>query len=155
MIETKLELSGVGRRFGDRIAVDDVSLEVRRGETVALLGPNGAGKTTLLEMVLGLRDPDRGAIRALGTSTAKATAGGHVGAMLQEGGLPPGARVAELVDLIRRLYPRPLALGDVMRLTGLEPLAGRRVERLSGGEQQRVRLAPAGRRTRASSGTTR
>ena len=79
----------------------------------------------------------------LGTSTRKATASGRVGAMLQEGGLPPGARVAELVDLIRRLYPRPLALGDALRLTGLEPLAERRVERLSGGEQQRVRLALA------------
>jgi ABC-2 type transport system ATP-binding protein len=143
MIESTLELSGVGRRFGDVVAVEDVTLEVRRGETVVLLGPNGAGKTTLLEMVLGLRRPDRGAIRVFGTSTEKATAGGHVGAMLQEGGLPRGAKVAGLVDLIRRLYPRPLALAEVMCLTGLEPLAGRRVERLSGGEQQRVRLALA------------
>ena len=143
MTQPTLELSAVHRRFGDVVAVDDVSLEVRPGETVALLGPNGAGKTTLLEMVLGLLRPDRGAIRVLGASTEKATAGGHVGAMLQEGGLPPGARVAELVDLVRRLYPRPMALEDVLRLTGLEPLAGRRVERLSGGEQQRVRLALA------------
>jgi ABC-2 type transport system ATP-binding protein len=143
MIESTLELSGVARRFGDVIAVDDVSLAVRRGEMVALLGPNGAGKSTLLEMVLGLRRPDRGAIRVLGTSTAKATAGGRVGAMLQEGGLPPGTRVAELVDLVRRMYPRPLALAEALRLAGLEPLAERRVERLSGGEQQRVRLALA------------
>jgi ABC-2 type transport system ATP-binding protein len=141
--EATLELAGVSRRFGDVIAVDDVSLEVRRGETVALLGPNGAGKTTVLEMILGLRRPHAGAIRVLGTSTAKATAGGRVGAMLQEGGVPPGARVAELVDLVRRLYPRPLALAEAMRLTGLEPLAERRVERLSGGEKQRVRLALA------------
>jgi ABC-2 type transport system ATP-binding protein len=142
-IESTLKLSGVGRRFGEVIAVDDVSLEVRRGETVALLGPNGAGKTTVLEMMLGLRRPDRGAIRMLGTSTANATAGGRVGAMLQEGGLPPGAKVAELVDLVRRLYPQPLALAEALRLAGLEPLGERRVERLSGGEQQRVRLALA------------
>ena len=64
MNDVTLELSGVSRRFGDVIAVDDVSLAVRRGETVALLGPNGAGQTTLLEMMLGLRRPDRGAIRA-------------------------------------------------------------------------------------------
>jgi ABC-2 type transport system ATP-binding protein len=94
-------------------------------------------------MVLGLRRPDRGAIRVLGTSTAKASSGCRVGAMLQEGGLAAGARVAELVDLVRRLYPRPLALAEALRLTGLQPLAGRRVERLSGGEQQRVRLALA------------
>jgi ABC-2 type transport system ATP-binding protein len=143
MTESTLELSSIGRRFGDVVAADEVSLEVRRGETVALLGPNGAGKTTLLEMVLGLCRPDRGAIRVLGASTEQATAGGYVGAMLQEGGLPPGARVGELVDLVRRLYPRPFALEDVMRLTGLVALAGRRVERLSGGEQQRVRLALA------------
>jgi ABC-2 type transport system ATP-binding protein len=141
--EATLELSGVGRRFGDVMAVEDVSLEVRRGETVALLGPNGAGKTTVLEMMLGLRRPDRGAIRVLGTSTAKATARGRVGAMLQEGGVPPGAKVAELVDLVRRLYPRPLALAEALSLTGLEQLAERRVERLAGGEQQRVRLALA------------
>ena len=65
MIESMLELTAVRRRFGDVIAVDDVSLKVRRSETVALLGPNGAGKTTLLEMVLGLCRPDRGAIRVL------------------------------------------------------------------------------------------
>jgi ABC-2 type transport system ATP-binding protein len=143
MTGSTLELFDVGRSFGDIVAVDDVGLEVRRGETVALLGPNGAGKTTLLEMVLGLRRPDRGAIRVVGTSTEKATAGGHVGAMLQEGGLPPGARVAELIDVVRRLYPEPLALAEALRIAGLGPLADRRVERLSGGEQQRVRLALA------------
>jgi ABC-2 type transport system ATP-binding protein len=143
MSEATLVLSGVGRRFGAVIAVDAVSLEVRRGETVALLGPNGAGKTTVLETMLGLRRPDRGTIRVLGTSPAKATAGGRVGAMLQEGGLPAGARVAELIDLVRRLYPKPLALAAALRLTDLERLADRRVERLSGGEQQRVRLALA------------
>jgi ABC-2 type transport system ATP-binding protein len=143
MPESTLELSGVSRRFADMVAVDGVSLEVRRGETVALLGPNGAGKTTLLEMLLGLGRPEGGAIRVLGATTQQATAGGHVGAMLQEGGLPPGARVGELVELVRRLYPRPFAFAEVMRLTGLESLAGRRVDRLSGGERQRVRLALA------------
>jgi ABC-2 type transport system ATP-binding protein len=143
MNDSTLELSGVSRRFGDAMAVDGVSFEVRRGETVALLGANGAGKTTVLEMMLGLRRPDRGAIRVLGTSPARATAGGRVGAMLQEGDLPPGTRVDELVDLVRRLYPRPLALAAALRLTDLERLADRRVERLSGGERQRVRLALA------------
>jgi ABC-2 type transport system ATP-binding protein len=143
MTEPAVELSGVRRRFGEVTAVADLSFQVGRGETVALLGPNGAGKTTVLEMMLGLRRPDTGVISVLGTSPSVASAGARVGAMLQEGGLPPGAKVAELVDVVRRLYPRPLALADTLRLSDLEQLAGRRVERLSGGEQQRVRLALA------------
>jgi ABC-2 type transport system ATP-binding protein len=66
-----------------------------------------------------------------------------VGAMLQEGDLPPGAKVAELVDLVRGLYPRPLLLADALRLGDVEGVADRRVERLSGGQRQRVRLAVA------------
>jgi ABC-2 type transport system ATP-binding protein len=143
MSDSIVTLSGVTRRFAEVIAVKDLSLEIRRGETAALLGPNGSGKTTALEMMLGLQHPDAGEIGVFGGSPADATASGRLGAMLQEGGLPPGARVAELVDLVRGLYPDPLPLVEVLRLGDLEDVAERRVERLSGGQQQRVRLAIA------------
>jgi ABC-2 type transport system ATP-binding protein len=136
-------LSGVTRRFADLTAVEDLSLEIRAAETVALLGPNGAGKTTAVELLLGLQRPDDGNVRLFGGSPHDAIAAGRVGAMLQDGDLPPGAKVAELVDLVRGLYPSPLPLADALRLADIEGIAGRRVERLSGGQRQRVRLAIA------------
>jgi ABC-2 type transport system ATP-binding protein len=143
MSESAVSLSAVSRRFAEVTAVEDLSLEIRPGETVALLGPNGAGKTTALEMILGLQRPDAGRVSLFGDSPRSAVARGRVGAMLQEGDLPPGARVAELVGLVRGLYPSPLPLADALRLADVKEVADRRVERLSGGQRQRVRLAIA------------
>jgi ABC-2 type transport system ATP-binding protein len=134
---------GVTRRYGHVTAVDGLWLQIQRGQTVALLGPNGAGKTTTVELLLGLASPDTGVIGLFGGPPADAVAAGRVGAMLQDAGLPQGARVAELIDLVRSLYPDPLTLQDTLRLTDLEPLAQRQVQRLSGGQRQRVRLALA------------
>lgn len=136
-------LDGVTRRFGAITAVDGLSLHIERGETVALLGPNGAGKTTAVEMLLGLLQPDRGTVRLFGGRPADAVARGRVGAMLQDAGLPSGATVAELIGLMRGLYPDPLTLEDALRLTDLEDVTGRQTQRLSGGQRQRVRLAMA------------
>jgi ABC-2 type transport system ATP-binding protein len=136
-------LSGVTRRFADVTAIADLSLEIGPGETVALLGPNGAGKTTAVELMVGLQRPDVGEVHLFGGTPHDATAAGRVGAMLQGGDLPPGAKVAELVDLVRALYPSPLPLADALRLGDVEQIADRRVERLSGGQRQRVRLAIA------------
>lgn len=138
-----IDLRGVTHRFGHRAALADLSFEVQRGETVALLGANGAGKSTTLELVLALLRPQVGAVGVLGGRPRGAVEAGRVGAMLQGGGLPSGAKIAELIDLVRQLYPRPLARADALRLGGLESAADRRVDRLSGGEQQRVRLALA------------
>ena len=143
MRDSILSLSGVTRRFADVTAVEDLSLTLGPGETVALLGPNGAGKTTAVELILGLQRPDAGRVRVFGGSPVDAIAEGRAGAMLQEGDLPPGARVAELVDLVRGLYPRPLRLADAPHLGDVEEIADRRVERLSSGQRQRVRLAIA------------
>ena len=61
-----LSITHLQKRFGDRVAVDDVSFEVRSGETVGLLGPNGAGKTTTLSMMSGISKPDGGSVSFLG-----------------------------------------------------------------------------------------
>jgi ABC-2 type transport system ATP-binding protein len=143
MSDPIVSLSDVTRRFADVTALEDLSLDIRPGKTVAMLGPNGAGKSTALEVMLGLQRPDAGRVSVFGGSPMDAIASGGVGAMLQEGDLPPGAKVAELVDLVRGLYRRPLPLADALRLGDLEEIADRRVERLSGGQRQRVRLAVA------------
>jgi ABC-2 type transport system ATP-binding protein len=136
-------LDGVTRRYGQVTAVDGLSLQLQRGQTVALLGPNGAGKTTTVELLLGLANPDQGVVRLFSGPPADAVARGQVGAMLQDAGLPQGAKVAELIGLVHSLYPQPLSLAEVLRLADLEGVARRQVQRLSGGQRQRVRLALA------------
>ena len=136
-------LENVTRRFGVVTAVDDLSLQIQRGETVALLGPNGAGKSTTVEMLLGLLAPDEGAVRLFGGPPDDAIARGRVGAMLQDAGLPQGATVAELVDLIRGMYPDPVPLEESLRVSDVVDVAGRQVQRLSGGQRQRLRVAMA------------
>ena len=91
-----LRFGGVTHRYGAHVALDDLDLEVGRGETLALLGPNGAGKSTMISLLLGLLRPQGGIVEVLGLSPRRAIAQGRVGAMLQTGsgsGLPPGVRV--------------------------------------------------------------
>ena len=133
----------VSKAYGTIRAVDELSLELRPGETVALLGPNGAGKSTSLDMLLALRQPTRGRIRIFGSDPYHAVKSGRVGAMLQSGGLMPEVTVRELVTLVTGFHPRPLPVDQTLRRAGLADIAGRRVERLSGGQAQRVRFALA------------
>jgi ABC-2 type transport system ATP-binding protein len=136
-------LDGVSRSFGAVRAVDRVTMGVGRGETVALLGPNGAGKTTTITMLLGLMRPDDGDISVLGMAPDVAIARGLVGAMLQDGGMMPGVQVGELLAMVRALFPAPLSLAETISIAQLQGLEKRRVDRLSGGQSQRLRLAMA------------
>jgi ABC-2 type transport system ATP-binding protein len=136
-------LENVTRRFGSISALDNLSLAIRRGETVALLGPNGAGKTTAVDVLVGLRTPHTGEAQLFGGSPDAAVARGQVGVMLQDAGVPKGVTVAELVGAIAGLYPDPLSVEDALAVADLVDVAGRQVQRLSGGQRQRVRLALA------------
>ena len=138
-----VRVQGVTRRFGPVLAVDNLSLTVEQGRTVALLGPNGAGKTTTISMLLGLSAPDAGSIEIFGAVPGSATAHASVGAMLQDGGMMPGVLVGELLAMVRSLYATPLALQEAVEIAQLGGLEKRRVDRLSGGESQRLRLAMA------------
>jgi ABC-2 type transport system ATP-binding protein len=133
----------VSKSYGAVRAVDELQLTIGAGQAVALLGPNGAGKSTSLSMLLGLTRPDSGTVQVFGGSPDEAVAGGLVGAMLQDGALVAGLTVSEVVDFVRRLYPDPMPLGEVLRIADLTDLAGRRADRLSGGQSQRVRFALA------------
>jgi ABC-2 type transport system ATP-binding protein len=138
-----VDLDGVSHRFGEALAVDDVTLSLRAGTTVALLGRNGAGKSTAIAIMLGLLSPTAGRVEVLGGSPAVAIRAGRVGAMLQSGALPAGATVGELVALAAALHGETGSPAALLDRAGLRALAGRRVEALSGGEAQRVRFAMA------------
>jgi ABC-2 type transport system ATP-binding protein len=143
MREDAVVFEAVSKRYGAVQAVDKLSLTIKRGETVALLGPNGAGKSTSIGMLLGLIEPSGGTVRVLGGTPHAAVERGRIAAMLQDSGLMPGVKVGELLAFVRALYPRPMPLQRALAAAGLEGLTGRRVDRLSGGQAQRLRFAMA------------
>jgi ABC-2 type transport system ATP-binding protein len=133
----------VSKSFGKLKAVNGLNLELHAGQTVALLGPNGAGKSTSLDMLLALRKPSGGKITLFGADPYHVVKSGRVGAMLQSGGLMPEVTVRELVELVTGLHPRPEPVDVTMKRAGIDGFANQRVDKLSGGQTQRVRFALA------------
>ncbi|MFD5516532.1 ABC transporter ATP-binding protein [Streptomyces sp. NPDC127066] len=138
-----VRFESVTKSYGTVRAVDGLTLELHPGETVALLGPNGAGKSTTLDLLLGLKSADSGMVRVLGTGPREAIVAGRVGAMLQSGGLMDEVTVGELVKLACDLHPRPYRASEVLARAGITQIADRKVDKLSGGQAQRVRFALA------------
>src|ERR1700733_1655876 len=138
-----VSFENVSKQYGSLRAVDGLSLALRPGETVALLGPNGAGKSTSLDMLLALRKPTSGRIRMFGSDPYHAIKSGRVGAMLQSGGLMPEVTVRELVSLVASLHPRPVPVEVTLKSAGIDKFADQQVDKLSGGQTQRVRFALA------------
>ncbi|WP_298872517.1 ABC transporter ATP-binding protein [uncultured Microbacterium sp.] len=153
--EPLLRADGLGKRFGDRVAVDDVSLALRRGRTLAVVGESGSGKTTLARMIVGVTDPDAGSLRfdarpwssrvAVGAARTRVqlvqqnpwgaldprwTIGRTLGEAVAAGGVPRGERRAAVAALLEEV--------------GLSPaFVRRRPAQLSGGQRQRVAIARA------------
>ena len=137
------ELAGVSKRFGSILALDELDLQVRRGEILAVLGPNGAGKTTAISLMLGLLPPDSGAAYLFGQSPLGIEARRHVGVMMQEAALAPELRVREQIDLFASYYPDPLTSDAVMETTHTAALGDRPYGKLSGGQKRQVQFALA------------
>ncbi|WP_433411676.1 ABC transporter ATP-binding protein [Microtetraspora malaysiensis] len=142
-MEIAASLTDVTKTFGVTRAADGLTLSIPRGQTVALLGPNGAGKSTAISMLLGLLPPDSGTASLFGGAPERAVRQGRVGAMPQEGGIIARVTVRELLTFVSRTYREPLPLDRILALAQLTALADRRVDRLSGGQAQRVRFAMA------------
>ncbi len=138
--------SGLSKRYGGRPAVEDVSLDVRRGEVVALLGPNGAGKTTVIKMLLGLVRPDAGEAMLLGRPVTDPAARVRVGYLPELFRYQPWLSAAEVLTLHVRLsrvgVPEP-EQRECLALVGLADRADDRVGGFSKGMQQRLGLAVA------------
>jgi len=142
-----LDCAHLVRRFGERTAVDDVSLSIAPGETYGLLGPNGAGKTTTIRMACGLLRPDAGSVRVAGrpVTTAAGPAKRLIGFVPQDVALYPDLSVRENLRFFGRLYRlsrRALErrVDEVLDLIELRDRAGDRVDSLSGGMRRRLNI---------------
>ena len=138
-------VDGLVMRYGDKLAVDELSLTVDRGSITAVLGPNGAGKTTTLETCEGYRKPQRGTVRVLGLDPVKQRRDllPRIGVMLQGGGAWSGVRAMEMLRHVAKLHAHPLDVEMLSDRLGLDECGRTPYRRLSGGQQQRVGLAMA------------
>ncbi|MQA82276.1 MAG: polyamine ABC transporter ATP-binding protein [Streptosporangiales bacterium] len=144
-----LELDGISKRYGDAVAVDDVSFSLRRSEFLTLLGPSGSGKTTTLKVVAGFERPDTGVVRVRGNDvTGYPPQHRNLGMVFQHYALFPHMTVEQNIafPLVMRKTARSeirSRVEEVLGLVHLEGLGGRHPRQLSGGQQQRVALARA------------
>ncbi len=132
-------------RYGDKVAVDGLSLTVERHSITAVLGPNGAGKTTTLETCEGYRAPQLGVVRVLGMDplAERRTLLPRIGVMLQNGGAWSGVHAVEMLRHIATLHANPLEVDMLVDRLGLGDCGRTPYRRLSGGQQQRLALAMA------------
>ncbi|MDQ6718923.1 MAG: ABC transporter ATP-binding protein, partial [Gemmatimonadota bacterium] len=137
------QLLGATKKYGDTVALDNVSLDIAAGGVVAILGPNGAGKTTTVKLLLGLVPPTAGKALLFGKDPKLVASRQRIGAMLQVAKVPETLRVREHIELFRSYYPKPLSEAEAIELGGLAGLENRKFGELSGGQRQRVLFALA------------
>jgi ABC-2 type transport system ATP-binding protein len=144
--ELAIDVRGLTKRFGERIVVDDVSIQVRRGEICGFLGPNGSGKTTTIRMLCGLLEPDAGEGTCLGLDIRRDARRIKlaVGYMTQRFGLYEDLSIEENLDFVARVYRVPQRrqrVDDCLRRLGLTERRKQLAGTLSGGWKQRLALA--------------
>jgi ABC-2 type transport system ATP-binding protein len=140
-----IEIQHLRKRYGDTVALEDVSLSIEEGEIFGILGPNGAGKTTLVESISALRRPDGGSIRVAGLDPLRQRdqLRRKLGVQLQESALPDKLRVGEALELYASFYPHPADSDRLLEMLGLAAKRDTRYSRLSGGQKQRLSVALA------------
>jgi ABC-2 type transport system ATP-binding protein len=141
-----LTVRGIVKRFGNHVAVDDISFEVPRGVVYGILGPNGAGKSTSLRMINDIIAPDAGEIRILGEHAPGSAAARQIGYLPEERGLYPKMRVVDMVSFMGELRGLSSAESNLRATKWLDRLGlakwlKNRVQDLSKGMQQKVQFA--------------
>jgi len=144
MNDSVVEARDFRKVYGDLVAVDDISFEVKCGEIFGLLGPNGAGKTSTLETLEGLRTPDGGSLQVMGINPTREPRKLRklVGVQLQTSGLPDSIRVSETMELFCA-YHNVAPNYDVLKRLGLEEKMNTQYYMLSAGLKRRLALAVA------------
>lgn len=142
-VEPAVTVKGLVKKYGNHVAVDDISFEVARGEVLAILGPNGAGKTTTVEILEGYRKPTKGTVTVLGVNPQQSTQAwrSRLGMVLQSTSLDAELKISEALRMYARLYPSPREISEVLKLVGLADMANVAIGTLSGGQQRRVDVA--------------
>jgi len=144
-----LELNSLTKRYGAAVAVEDLTLSIKKGEFVSLLGPSGCGKTTTLQMIAGFVEPTAGSIVLDGKDMNRIPANKRgLGIVFQNYALFPHMTAAQNVAFGLEMQGVKKAecqdrVADALKLVGLAHLADRFPARMSGGQQQRVALARA------------
>ena len=144
--ELVIDVKGLNKHFGDKHVVQDLSLQVHRGEIFGFLGPNGRGKTTSIRLLCGLLTPESGEGQCLGYDVIRETAQikRHVGYMTQRFSLWEDLTIRENLDFIARMYgmaKRKATVQQVLNKLGLESRQDQLAGALSGGWTQRLALA--------------
>jgi len=148
MIDLVIETAGLRKIYGSKIAVDDLTLQVPRGEVFGFLGPNGAGKSTSVKMLLGLVGPSSGSARVLGHSPSHPAAMARVGFLPEHFRFHEWLQAGELLDMHGRLYGMDVAarrrrIPELLEQVGLAEHARRPIAGFSKGMLQRIGLAQA------------
>src|SRR5437016_8690189 len=140
-----VQISGLTRKYGKKLALNDVSLRVPRGKVFGLVGENGAGKTTLIKHILGLLKAESGSVRVFGLDPVVDPPGAlaRLGYLSENRDLPGWMRVEELLRYVQAFYPSwdPSFAEQLRRQFGLEPEA--RIKQLSRGELAKAGLLVA------------
>jgi len=144
--DTIIDVRGLTKRYGDKVVVDHIDLQVRRGRIYGFLGPNGSGKTTTIRMLCGLLTPDDGSGTCLGLDirTEAAAIKREVGYMTQKFSLYEDLSIAENLDFVGRLYAigeRRAKVDATLAELGLASRRDQLAGALSGGWKQRLALA--------------
>ncbi|MEM6638380.1 MAG: ABC transporter ATP-binding protein [Pseudomonadota bacterium] len=133
--------NGLGKRFGQKKALDDLDLRLGQRGITAILGANGAGKTTFIRCVLGLTRHDTGSISVFGHAPGSAAARSRTGVMLQDADLPHLLTPREHLTLFASYYDRPLGVDQAIATCDLTDFADKRYKKLSGGQKRRTQFA--------------
>jgi ABC-2 type transport system ATP-binding protein len=148
-METVVDMRGLVKRFGNQVAVSDLSLRLDAGDVFGFIGPNGAGKTTTLRILATLAQPDSGTVEICGIPLVQAERiRPLIGYMPDFFGVYEDITVTDYLQFYARIYniepqQRPHAIRETVALTGLEPIVDRVVDKLSRGQKQRLGLARA------------
>jgi ABC-2 type transport system ATP-binding protein len=141
-----IEVRGLTKKYGSKVAVAGIDLTVERGEIFALLGPNGAGKTTTVEILEGYRVANSGQVRVLGFDPATKGAAAQkwrnqIGIVLQSTNDAADLSVLETISHFANYYENPRDVNQVIEEVGLEEKVGAKVRELSGGQRRRLDVA--------------
>lgn len=142
MMSDILRIEGLSKRYGQVVAVDDVSFSIPEGSCFGLLGPNGAGKTTTIEIMEGITAPSAGRVLFRGQPIGKDFRS-KVGIQFQSTALPEFITVKETIALFSAFYENPRPLEELVELCSLADILERDNQKLSGGQRQRMLLALA------------